>query len=336
MLIKYAQLSPDAKVAQRASSGAVGYDVYAYRVVDKNTREECGTFPAVIEPGESILIGTGIIFAVPFPIDCQVRPRSGLASKYDVELSNSPGTIDPDYRGEAGILLRNRGRTSFTIEKGMRVAQLIFTKVEIPVFLKVDINDLPPTSRARGGFGSTGLNAITLGADEYLAEQKRWDRYFMRIANSASELSNCLRGAKKNSDGSYKKDSEENYVGTTRKFGCVIVKGENIVATGFNTRTHECDEEHGCIRERLNIRSGLSNDVGCRHAEEVALQNYAQTGGPSLKGTTVYVNAEPCVKCAKLLAGCGIDALVVPEGVYPENGLKFILDMNIEIRHVKL
>lgn len=334
MLIKYAQLFPDAKVAQRASSGAVGYDVYAYHVVDKTSREEIGTFPAVIEPGGSILIGTGIVFAVPFPIDCQVRPRSGLASKYDVELSNSPGTIDPDYRGEAGILLRNRGKNPFTIEKGMRVAQLVFTRVEIPVFLKKNIEDLPPTSRAQGGFGSTGLDTITLGADEYLAEQRRWDRYFMRIANSASELSNCLRGAKKMPDGSYRKNAEGDYIGTTRKFGCIIVKEGTIIAQGFNTRTHECGETQGCVRERLNIKTGTSNEIGCRHAEEVALQNYAQTGGPSLRGATVYVNAEPCVKCAKLLAGCGIDAVVVPEGVYPENGLKLILEMNIEVRYV--
>jgi len=117
-----------------------------------------GDLPIEIKSGGSVLIGIGVRFDVPFPYEAQVRPRSGLASKYDIELSNSPGTIDPDFRGEAGVLLRNRGKKKFIVEKNMRIAQLVFTKVEIPEMKEV--LDLSKTPRGEGGFGSTGLFEI--------------------------------------------------------------------------------------------------------------------------------------------------------------------------------
>lgn len=256
MLIKCVRVLPDAKIPERASPEAVGYDVYACHVVDKSTREECGQLPITFGPGESVLIGTGLTFAVPPGTDCQVRPRSGLASKHNIELSNSPGTIDPDYRGEAGILLRNRGTEPFTVEKGMRIAQLVFTKVEIPRF--VEVEELPQTSRAAGGFGSTGLSEISIGDKEYLAKQRRLDEYFMGIATATSKLSDCLRGAEKTPYGFYKKDADGKYCGATRRFGCVIVSQHNTIITqGFNQRTKECSEEEGCIRERENIPLAL-------------------------------------------------------------------------------
>jgi len=335
MLIQYKRLFPDARLPERATSGAVGFDVYAYHVVDKVTREHVGNLPAVIEPGGSLIIGTGIAFAVPFPVDCQVRPRSGLASKHDVELSNSPGTLDPDYRGEAGILLRNRGMKSFTVEPGMRIAQLVFTKIEVPEFMEVE--ELPGTTRGDGGFGSTGLNeGIAAGTREYHAEQLKWDQYFMGIAKSAAGLSDCLRGAEKGPDGRYLRDAEGRYCGVTRRFGCVIVKDRNVIATGFNTRTADCNEQCGCIRETQHIPSGTANDRGCLHAEQVAIQNFARSGGPSLVGATVFVNAEPCVMCSKLLLGCGIATVVVPEGVYATNGLPLLTGAGIEVRNVKI
>ncbi len=155
MKIFVQQITPDAIVPARASNGAVGYDVYAYRILDKNTREPIDELPFVLEPGESVLTGIGVRFAIPWPIQCEVRPRSGLASKHNIELSNSPGTIDPDFRGEAGILLRNRGKIPFTLEKEMRIAQLIFSEAQIPVLETVE--ELPETLRGSGGFGSTGL-----------------------------------------------------------------------------------------------------------------------------------------------------------------------------------
>lgn len=130
MQIPVKKLFPSATLPVRASEGAVGYDVYAHHVINKNTREHSGDLPTAIPAGGSILIGIGVALAVPPGYDCQVRPRSGLASRHDIELSNSPGTVDPDYRGETSILLRNRGSSPFTIAPGMRVAQIIFTKVE--------------------------------------------------------------------------------------------------------------------------------------------------------------------------------------------------------------
>jgi dCMP deaminase len=112
------------------------------------------------------------------------------------------------------------------------------------------------------------------------------------------------------------------------------VKDNNLIAHGFNHRNSECDEEHGCVREREHIPTGTANDQGCYHAEEAALQNYARCGGPPLRGATVYVNSEPCLKCAKLLIGCGIAAVVVPGSVYPTNGLKLMLEAGIEVRKV--
>lgn len=334
MLIKYKRLFSDAKAPVRASPGAVGYDVYAYHVFGDFTKETKVELPFTLKPGESVLIGVGIVFAVPPMVDCQVRPRSGLANRFGVELSNSPGTIDPDYRGEIGVLLRNRGEQAFVVEKGMRIAQLIFTKVRLPVFQEVD--KLPETSRNIGGFGSTGLTSVKLGEAEYLDEQTRWDKHFMRIAVSASLLSNCLRGAIKNFDGTYQKDVDGRYVGVIRRFGCVIVKDRNVIATGFNYRTGECDETNGCVRERTGTLTGVSNDLGCFHAEVAAIQNHGRTGGSSLENTTVYITAEPCRMCAKLLFDCGITAVVVPEGIYPTNGLPLLLEAGIEVRHVSL
>jgi dCMP deaminase len=205
--------------------------------------------------------------------------------------------------------------------------------VEIPHFEECDI--LPPTLRDAGGFGSTGLYEIALGDATYRREQLRWDKHFMGLAISAAGLSNCLRGAKR-IEGKYLKDGEGRYLGATRRFGCVIVKGHNVVAQGFNMQTRDCSEEKGCIREREGIPSGSANDKGCLHAEQVAVQNYAQTGGASLEGATVYVNSEPCVMCAKLLLGCRIGAIVVPRGVYPTHGLPLLTDAGVEIRYVEL
>lgn len=334
MIIKCKKLFPDAQLPRRASSGAVGYDVFAYHGLNKENREFFIDLPVIIEPGGSKLIGIGIIMAVPFPYDCQVRPRSGLANKHDVELSNAPGTIDPDYRGEASILLRNRGGVPFEITKGMRIAQLIFTKVEIPKL--VESENLPKTLRGTGGFGSTGLQGIEEGDAQYQEEQRRADKYYMGIAVSVAERSNCLRGAERDEHGNYKKDHVARYCGATRRFGCVVVKDGNVIAQGCNTRTDECSEEKGCVREVERLTTGTQNDRGCRHAEWDAIQNYLHSGGVSFMGATVYVTAEPCKLCAKLLQNTGIDAAVVPQNVYPTNGLKLLLEEGVEVRQVEM
>jgi dUTP pyrophosphatase len=331
MLIKYVKLYPDAEIPIRLTGGAVGFDVPAYHLLDAETKQSAGSLPAVIEPGGKLLIGTGIAFAVPFPVKCEVDPRSGLANKHGVELSNSPGTVDPDYRGEIGILLRNRSGEPYTVEKGDRVAQLTFMRVEIPVFVEVEM--LPSTLRGAGGFGSTGYGKAP-GEQEWLAQQRRMDRYFLDVAVSVAKLSNCLRGVERGQDGTYEKDADGRYCGAARRFGCVIVRDDNIIAQGYNVRDEIfCTEAEGCGRERENVPTGTSPEKGCEHAEGMALHHCMRSGAVT-KGATAYVNAEPCLMCAKELAGAQIDAIVVPEGIYPNNGLKYLIAKGVEVRTV--
>ena len=111
--------------------------------------------PVVIAPGERAIIPTGIVIALPGGTEGQVRPRSGLASRHGVTVLNAPGTIDADYRGEVRVILINLGREPFTVERGMRIAQLI-----IAVSIRAMICEVPAvgeTTRGVGGFGSTGL-----------------------------------------------------------------------------------------------------------------------------------------------------------------------------------
>ena len=110
--------------------------------------------PAVLQPGEIRVIPCGFSMAIPPGYEAQVRPRSGLASRHGITLINSPGTIDADYRGEVMVPLINLGRIPFTIERGMRIAQMLVLPVP-PVEL-VEVADLDATDRGTGGFGHTG------------------------------------------------------------------------------------------------------------------------------------------------------------------------------------
>ena len=92
--------------------------------------------------------------AVPEGFECQLRPRSGLALKHGVTLANSPATIDSDYRGELKVALVNHGAETFEIARGMRIAQMIFARVEQADFREAA--ELPESGRGTGGFGSTG------------------------------------------------------------------------------------------------------------------------------------------------------------------------------------
>lgn len=91
---------------------------------------------------------------MPIGIECQVRPRSGLAAKHGVTVLNAPGTIDSDYRGEVCAILINHGQDDFLIEPGMRIAQLVFARVTTVDFVRTD--SLETSGRGEGGFGSTG------------------------------------------------------------------------------------------------------------------------------------------------------------------------------------
>jgi dUTP pyrophosphatase len=108
----------------------------------------------VLAPGDRAAIPTGIAIGLPVGTEGQVRPRSGLALRHGVTVLNAPGTIDADYRGEIQVLLINLGREPFTIERGMRVAQLVIASVARGNMNERDTLD--DTQRGKGGFGSTG------------------------------------------------------------------------------------------------------------------------------------------------------------------------------------
>jgi dUTP pyrophosphatase len=110
--------------------------------------------PLIISAGERALVPTGIALELPPNYEAQVRPRSGLALKHGVTVLNAPGTIDADYRGEVQVLLVNLGRDRFTIERGMRIAQLIVAPVTRVTLAPHDA--LAPSGRGQGGFGSSG------------------------------------------------------------------------------------------------------------------------------------------------------------------------------------
>ncbi len=126
------------------SSGAAGADLSA--ALDESV---------IINPGETLLVPTGIFISIPPGYEAQIRPRSGLALKHGITFLNSPGTIDSDYRGEVKIIMTNLGKEPFTIENGMRIGQMVFSKVYRGEFIIVD--ELDETDRNEGGFGHTGI-----------------------------------------------------------------------------------------------------------------------------------------------------------------------------------
>lgn len=110
-----------------------------------------------LNPGQRLLVPTGLVLELPVGLEAQVRPRSGLALRHGVTVLNSPGTIDSDYRGEVQVLLVNLGDAAFTIRRGERIAQLVMQRVE-RVRL-VESAKASSTARGAGGFGSTGEKA---------------------------------------------------------------------------------------------------------------------------------------------------------------------------------
>lgn len=134
----------DLPLPKYMSSGAAGMDLYA------KVKED-----VVIKPGEIKLIETGIMIQLPEGFEAQIRPRSGLALKYGITMLNSPGTIDSDYRGEIKLIIINHGTSDFVVKRGLRIAQMVINKVEIPEILEV--SQLDDTKRGESGFGHTGI-----------------------------------------------------------------------------------------------------------------------------------------------------------------------------------
>jgi dUTP pyrophosphatase len=126
------------------SAGAAGLDLTAAVPADA---------PVTLAPGQRANVPTGLSIALPKGTEGQVRPRSGLAARHGITVLNSPGTIDCDYRGEVQVILVNLGQDSFSLERGMRIAQLVIAPV-----LQAEIEEpkkLDKTKRGAKGFGST-------------------------------------------------------------------------------------------------------------------------------------------------------------------------------------
>lgn len=145
MKLKLKKLRENAVIPSRATSGSAGLDLCA--AIDS---------PVTIESGEIRIIPTGLS-AQPDEenVALMIYPRSGLSSRYGVSLANCVGVVDSDYRGEICVALINHGKSAFTVECGMRIAQLVVTPIIIP---ETEIsNSLDDTERGSGGFGSSGL-----------------------------------------------------------------------------------------------------------------------------------------------------------------------------------
>lgn len=134
--------NPDLPLPGRATEHAAGYDI--------RSAED----PVTLQPGEIRLVSTGLVMELPEGIECQVRPRSGLALEHGITLPNSPGTIDPDYRGELRVILQNLGPRAVTLDRGERIAQLVFARFE--ALDVAEVAEVSATERGEGGFGSTG------------------------------------------------------------------------------------------------------------------------------------------------------------------------------------
>ncbi|MBQ3915573.1 MAG: dUTP diphosphatase [Ruminococcus sp.] len=144
MKITFKKLDEKAVIPERATAGSAGLDISA-----------CLDSPVVLEPGDIKMIPTGLAAQT----DCcdvamLIYPRSGLSTKHGVSLANCVGVVDSDYRGAWFIPLINHGTKPFTVEHGMRIAQLVPTRVLIP---EIEISEsLDDTERGEGGFGSSG------------------------------------------------------------------------------------------------------------------------------------------------------------------------------------
>jgi dUTP pyrophosphatase len=142
--IKRLPAARDLPLPSHGSPGSAGFDLRA--ALDEEV---------VIRPGERILVPTGLVLEIPAGWEGQVRPRSGLALRYGIGVVNAPGTIDSDYRGEVAVILINLGEAPFSLNRGDRIAQLVFARVETVEWEEAEM--LQESGRGGGGFGSTGV-----------------------------------------------------------------------------------------------------------------------------------------------------------------------------------
>ena len=142
------RIDPGVPLPEYAQPGDAGVDLVT-------------TADVVIDPGERVVVGTGVAIALPAGYAGFVHPRSGLAARVGLSVVNTPGTIDSGYRGEIRVCLVNHDpRTPITLSRGDRIAQLVVQRVEHAVFREVDdVTALPASVRGAGGYGSTGGHA---------------------------------------------------------------------------------------------------------------------------------------------------------------------------------
>ena len=137
------KLDPKVQLPIYKTKGSSGKDLMAFT-----------NNPIKISPNSSSLISTGLSIAIPDDVEIQIRPRSGLAAKFNIGILNTPGTIDSDYRGELKIILFNHSNKEFIVNNNDRVAQMVLVPILKADFEETD--ELPHTIRGSGGFGSTG------------------------------------------------------------------------------------------------------------------------------------------------------------------------------------
>lgn len=143
--VRLKKLSPRAILPEYKSAQAAGMDLSA--CLPEGQR-------LIIEPGRIVLVPLGFAIALPRGFEAQIRPRSGLATKFGVTVPNAPGTVDSDYRGEMMVALINLGREAYVVEHAARIAQMVIARHEHAAIHVVD--ELDQTDRGGGGFGSTG------------------------------------------------------------------------------------------------------------------------------------------------------------------------------------
>jgi dUTP pyrophosphatase len=144
--VRVRRLAQDLPLPHLSSPGSAGFDLPAALEAS-----------ITLDPGQRRLIPTGLQLEIPPGWEAQVRPRSGLALRHGLTVLNSPGTIDSDYRGEVGVILINLGQNTVTLERGERVAQLVFARVEKVEWEEVeDVEGLSKSVRGAEGFGSSG------------------------------------------------------------------------------------------------------------------------------------------------------------------------------------
>lgn len=164
--ILFERLKPSVELPARATANSAGYDLKAflegYESIrfhldgkEFERRPEAGSNDPFIgvPSGATAIIPLGFRATLPPGYEAQIRPRSGTSFRTSLVIANAPGTIDPDYHGEWGVLVRNEGRESLTIRHGERIAQMVISRYEVLDFVEGDVTR---TTDREGGFGSTG------------------------------------------------------------------------------------------------------------------------------------------------------------------------------------